>query len=340
MADIERAKNGEFENSIDVTNNVSSSIENLTDKTKDAEVGLQQLNRSANTMSAAFQEMNDKKELSVDTTLALIKAGYAAILEIDDETRAVRINAEAYRDLAKAKLESQQASYATQIAEFKSQRINAESGISSHNWRESQATIGNIDSQIKALELQMNATGQISNNLDMVVAGRYHSAGEAAYQREQERLARQSAGTSLSAGRSSAGGNSGGGFAGVSGGNLISITSYIPTIWDDVETANEKLKKGLGASIVGSSSTGKLVTGLETIADNAGSIGVPTARLIESKEANLNDVISAINDLKDSPVPKQPLNINLLANRGVIGWAAIDDINEITERNGISPLIG
>ena len=129
------------------------------------------------------------------------------------------------------------------------------------------------------------------------------------------------------------------GSSGGSGGNVISITSFIPTIWDDVETANKKLRKGLGASVVGNSSTGKLVSGLETIADNAGNVSVPGARVITTaKEATLQDVVTAINGLKGS-APKQPLTVNVLVPRGVVGQAAIDDINEFTERNGRSPLI-
>lgn len=79
-----------------------------------------------------------------------------------------------------------------------------------------------------------------------------------------------------------------------SGGQTINITSYIPTMWDDAEKANQKLiAGGVAANLVGNSKSGKLISGL---ASN-------TAAAIQSTEktdANLNDVIKAIKGLEQS----------------------------------------
>jgi len=283
---------------------------------------LRAVHREANLLSSAFAEMNEHKSISIDTMLALIDAGYASVLAIDTETGAVRINAAAYRDLALAKLESQQAGYATQMSELQNLRDRLSGKVNLHNMSELTSQIRDIDEQIKVLELQNAAVSGITNSIDSVVSGNYgRRPSSAAAPRQSvvkeptERLQKPS------------------------GGNIISITSYVPTIWDDVKTANAKLEKGLGASMVGRSTTGKLVTGLETLADNAGNVSVPTARVSTTKEATLRDVVSAINDLKESPSPKQPININLTARNLLIGRVAVDDINEMTERDGKSPLI-
>lgn len=79
-----------------------------------------------------------------------------------------------------------------------------------------------------------------------------------------------------------------------SGGQTINITSYIPTMWDDAEKANQKLiAGGVAASLVGNSKSGKLISGL---ASNTAAAVQPA----EKTDANLNDVIKAIKCLEQS----------------------------------------
>lgn len=322
LADMQRIASGEIEDATNSIEEQTDTIEKNTDVLEDNQKAAQNLESSARRLSNAFAEVNENGSLTVETTLALIDAGYAAALAIDNETGAVRINAAAYRDLAQAKLEAQQADYAAQMIELRGQRNSMSSRVNHHNMSVTVPQIQEIDNQIKILELQNAAVGNISNNIDSVISGTYGRSSSSSSPRQSvtraptERLQRPES----------------------SGGNIISITSYVPTIWDDVATANAKLERGLGASIVGNSSTGKLVTGLETLSDNVGNISVPTAKISTTKEATLRDVVSAINDLKDSPTPKQPLNINLTARDLTIGRVAVADINEMTERDGKSPL--
>lgn len=81
---------------------------------------------------------------------------------------------------------------------------------------------------------------------------------------------------------------------GSSGGQTINITSYIPTMWDDAEKANQKLiAGGIAASLVGNSKSGKLISGLTS--NTAASI-----QSTEKTDATLNDVVKAIKGLEQS----------------------------------------
>ena len=121
-------------------------------------------------------------------------------------------------------------------------------------------------------------------------------------------------------------------------GNVISITSYVPTVWDDEEKANEKLIKSLGAEIVGNSMTGKLISGLESAA-KVDTNNTPTDTA-SSESTTLSDVISAIKSLEKSDENRKiSLDIDLYARDLMIGKIAVADINDMTRMNGKSPLI-
>ena len=120
--------------------------------------------------------------------------------------------------------------------------------------------------------------------------------------------------------------------------NVISITSYIPTIWDNEDEINEKLKKSLGADLVGNSMTGKLISGLES----AAKIDTGTVSAVKNTVENvtLSDVISAIKALeKSDETRKIALDVTLVARDMAIGTIAVEDINDLTRINGKSPLI-
>ena len=62
---------------------------------------------SISKVASAYKEQATNGKLSYSTMMSLINAGYAACLEFDNETKQVRLNAEAYKELAKAKLQAQ-----------------------------------------------------------------------------------------------------------------------------------------------------------------------------------------------------------------------------------------
>lgn len=137
---------------------------------------------------------------------------------------------------------------------------------------------------------------------------------------------KKKSGTSSSSGSSS------------SKGNVISIDSYIPTIWDDVEESNRKLAEGLGLSLIGNSTTGKLIEGLDEIDTVANTNS--SSQTEENAETTLSDVVSAINDLEKADENRKiSLYVDLHARDLMIGTAAYEDINDITRMTGKSPLI-
>ena len=71
---------------------------------------------SIDKVASAYKEQAANGKLSYNTMMSLIDAGYAACLEFDNETKQVRLNAEAYKELAKAKLQAQIAELDASIA--------------------------------------------------------------------------------------------------------------------------------------------------------------------------------------------------------------------------------
>ncbi|WP_298030290.1 phage tail tape measure protein [uncultured Dysosmobacter sp.] len=93
---------------------VAERIAELTEGLEDLSDGTKGLVSELDTLSGALQEQQEKGSLSLNTTLALIDAGYAAALSINEETGAVTLNKDAYIEIAKAKLDEQIASLQTQ----------------------------------------------------------------------------------------------------------------------------------------------------------------------------------------------------------------------------------
>lgn len=122
-------------------------------------------------------------------------------------------------------------------------------------------------------------------------------------------------------------------------GNVISIDSYIPTMWDDDETANEKLKAAVGIELAGNSSTAHVVGGgLEAItAAQPESTSAETA-VAQTTEATLNDVVKLLTELRDSDTKRKiSLDVDMYAHDLAIGTVAIDDINDIAKMSGKNP---
>lgn len=121
-------------------------------------------------------------------------------------------------------------------------------------------------------------------------------------------------------------------------GNVISITSYVPTVWDDEEEVNEKLKKSLGFEIMGNSKTGKIIDSIESAASVESGVSAVSAE--KSENVTLSDVISAIKSLeKADETRKISLDVDLYARDLLIGTIAVADINDMTRMEGKSPLI-
>ncbi|MCL1823177.1 MAG: hypothetical protein FWG44_03145 [Oscillospiraceae bacterium] len=182
--------------SIDET---SSSIKTHTEILKDNQKAVNDLSSESKKLSSAFAEMNENGNLAVDTYLSLIDSGYALALEIDNETGLVKLNAEAYKELAKAKLEAQRADYAAQRSELEIE-FGRMTGYRPSNLDENDPYFTRtyeLSEQLRTLNLQESAINQLINNLDNVVTGEYGakaaSGGRGASNAEAEERARLAA---------------------------------------------------------------------------------------------------------------------------------------------------
>lgn len=85
-------------------NNNIKTTEELTDSTST-------LIKNLNELASAYAEQEKNGNISYDTMLKLIDAGYTQCISLDNETGKIKLNTEAYKELAKAKLASQIAEY-------------------------------------------------------------------------------------------------------------------------------------------------------------------------------------------------------------------------------------
>lgn len=90
--------------------NNAKTTEELADSTAD-------LIKNLNELASAYAEQGKNGNISYDTMLKLIDAGYTQCISLDNETGKIKLNTEAYKELAKAKLASQIAEYDAKIAE-------------------------------------------------------------------------------------------------------------------------------------------------------------------------------------------------------------------------------
>ena len=98
-----------IEEDTDEKSNNIKTTEELADSTSD-------LVKSLDEVASAYAEQERNGSLSYDTMLKLIDAGYAQCISLDTETGKIKLNAEAYKELAKAKLAAQIAEYDAKIA--------------------------------------------------------------------------------------------------------------------------------------------------------------------------------------------------------------------------------
>lgn len=106
---IEKSSKKTEENT-EIKNNNIKTTEELTDSTAD-------LIKNLNELASAYAEQGKNGNISYDTMLKLIDAGYTQCISLDNETGKIKLNTQAYKELAKAKLASQIAEYDAKIAE-------------------------------------------------------------------------------------------------------------------------------------------------------------------------------------------------------------------------------
>lgn len=94
----------ETKENTETKNNNIKTTEELADSTST-------LVKNLNELASAYAEQGKNGSVSYDTMLKLIDAGYTQCISLDNETGKIKLNTEAYKELAKAKLASQIAEY-------------------------------------------------------------------------------------------------------------------------------------------------------------------------------------------------------------------------------------
>lgn len=115
---------GEVDKSTGSTNNNKSSTDQAKSSTQNLSEATSDLVKSLDEVASAYAEQERNGSLSYDTMLKLIDAGYAQCISLDTETGKIKLNAEAYKELAQAKLAAQIAEYDTILNE--TPRINSQ----------------------------------------------------------------------------------------------------------------------------------------------------------------------------------------------------------------------
>lgn len=165
----------------------ASALEAATEATEKETEATKTLISTTDKLSAAMEEQRKNGELSVDTAMDLIDAGYAAVLAIDEETGAVKLNREAYLEITQAKLEDQLAALEVQKASINTAldlQSEAEAALNAAGaylrltsakqqsaWmgdnsqsgkRELESQLASIETQIAILEKLKNGLGTVS----------------------------------------------------------------------------------------------------------------------------------------------------------------------------------
>ena len=116
-------------------------------------------------------------------------------------------------------------------------------------------------------------------------------------------------------------------------GNFISITSYVPTIWDNDQTA--ALKSLIGKDVLGKTTSAHQINAL------TGAISGAAESTSASKETDLADVINAITKLQRKVEKFEnafgDITIEMTAGDLTIGKACVRDCNIMAKRSGKSP---
>lgn len=333
----------ETNDSVDATDNLSDSLfaassasDSFANSNENAAQTVSDLTAEMNELSAAFAEQNESGQLSIDTTLKLIDKGYDACLIIDRETGAVRLNAEAYRDLASAKIEAEEAAVKEAKASLDSMyNKKIESAYMTGDVVNGQKLQAEYNAKIKEYDTQLALYDKIRSGIGNVVTGTYSSSTPGGVKKDTASSSSSSKSSSSTSGSSSSSGSSG---SSASGGNIISITSYIPTIWDSETETNKKLRKSSGLTNI--SKSGQLVSingGAESNVSTKSSKAVGGSA--SAYETTLADVVKAVNGLKKSQDEMKITVTSILqCDKRTLAKVTAEGINEITKATGKSPL--
>ncbi len=163
------------EENTETKNNNIKTTEELADSTST-------LVKNLNELASAYAEQGKNGNISYDTMLKLIDAGYTQCISLDNETGKIKLNTQAYKELAKAKLASQIAEYDATIG-----TPNINSYYDQQEWEAKkdlrlkrdalQAMYDNFDTYMEAGSF--SGTGNSSKKSSSSAGNEYKKASEA-----------------------------------------------------------------------------------------------------------------------------------------------------------------
>lgn len=153
------------EENTETKNNNIKTTEELADSTAD-------LIKNLDELASAYAEQGKNGNISYDTMLKLIDAGYTQCISLDNETGKIKLNTEAYKELAKAKL-------AAQIAEYDSQAVEYDQRIAEATKNGTYSEIPLIlQEKNSSIGLKRNALQSMYDNFDTYMeAGSFSGSG-------------------------------------------------------------------------------------------------------------------------------------------------------------------
>ncbi len=164
-----------IEDTGDTAKTVAEQITELTAGLADLSDETKSLVSEMDTLSNALQEQKEKGSLSVNTTLDLADAGYAAALSINKETGAITLNKEAYVAIVKVKLDEQIASLQTQqtsvqtAIQLKQEAMAALTDAWAYaELKAAKDELEGLEGQSKAYEAQIAALQKLKDSLGSV----------------------------------------------------------------------------------------------------------------------------------------------------------------------------
>lgn len=165
---------------LSVTQSQVKTIAELNEMSESNKKATRELVTEQNRLTSALKEQNEAGQLSLATAMDLIDSGYSSVLAIDNETGAIRLNIEAYRQLNEAKIEAQKQALLLERRELRlanahlgTMAATAAQGREFEKLAEIQRQIAENDRKIKELD----ATSAVLGGMGATGADTSYSTG-------------------------------------------------------------------------------------------------------------------------------------------------------------------
>lgn len=145
--------------------------EQLAEQAKENSSVVSGLTSEYDKLCKVFEEQNKNGQLSLSTVAQMIESGYGACLMLDEETGAIKLNEQAYRDLIQTKIDVQNASLALERQELNLLNVQLASQAASAAQARDDTRLAEIQNQITANDQRLAAIAATSALYDKMSNG-------------------------------------------------------------------------------------------------------------------------------------------------------------------------